>query len=85
MLSYNYNPQSEKDFLSNANIITQYNDIDDDNYYNYYHSVALLLAVEIDIYEIKDFESYVINDKVFITKDKAIKYIHNKIKTIQGE
>lgn len=77
---YNYTPKSEKDFLSNANIITQYNNIDDNKFYDYYHNIALLLAVEIDIYELKDFESYVINDKVFITKDKAIKYIKNKIK-----
>lgn len=80
MLSYNYNPQNEKEFLHNANVITQYNDINDYDYYDYYHSIALLLAVEIDIYEIKDFESYVINDKVFISNEKAIKYIHNKIR-----
>lgn len=80
MYNYNYTPQSEKDFFSNANIITQYNDIADNKFYHYYHNIALLLAVEIDIYELKDFESYVINDKVFITKDKAIKYIKNKIK-----
>lgn len=80
MYNYNYNPKSEKDFFHNANVITQFNEIDDNKYYDYYHNTALLLAVEVDIYELKDFESYVINDKVFITKDKAIKYIQNKIK-----
>lgn len=80
MFKYNYNPKNLNEFYSNANIITQYNNIDDDDYHNYYHNTALLLAVEIDIYEIKDFESYVINDKVFISNEKAIKYIHNKIR-----
>ena len=85
MLSYNYNPQNEKDFFHNANIITQYNNIDDDNYHNYYHNTALLLAVQIDQNQINDFENYVDNKKVIISVEEAIKYIHNKIRTIRGE
>ncbi len=76
---YNYTPQSEKDFFSNANVITQYNDIDDNKFYDYYHNIALLLAVEIDQNNITDFESYVIKYPI-ITNEEAIKYIHNKIK-----
>ena len=83
---YNYNPTNEKEFFHNANIITQYNDIDDDNYHNYYHEIALLLAVQIDQNQVKDdFESYVNNNIVNITNQEAIKYIHNKIRTIRGD
>ena len=79
MYNYNYSPKSEIDFLSNANIITQYNDINDNKYYDYYHNIALLLAVEIDQNNIKDFESYVIKYPI-ITSEEAIQYIHKKIK-----
>lgn len=79
---YNYNPQNENEFYSNANIITQYNDIDDDNYYDYYHNNALLLAVEIDQNQVKSFEDYVKNNVAKISTDDATIYIHNKIKTI---
>lgn len=81
---YNYNPKNLNEFYNNANIITQYNDIDDDNYHDYYHEIALLLAVQIDQNQVKDFEYYVKNNAVNISNEKAIKYIHNKIKTIRG-
>lgn len=84
MWDYNYNPQNEKDFWNNANIITQYNDIEDDEYFKYYHQTALLLAAQIDMKNIKDFESYVINRPITISNEEAWKHIHNKIKTIRG-
>ena len=77
---YNYTPQTEKDFYSNANIITQYNEIADNKFYDYYHNIALLLAVEIDQNNITDFQSYIIKDNPIITNEEAIQYIHNKIK-----
>jgi len=80
MYNYNYTPQSEKDFFSNANIITQYNDIDDNKFYDYYHNTALLFAVQIDQNQVKDFEQYINSKLVTITSEEAIQYIHNKIK-----
>lgn len=84
MYKYNYNPQSEKDFYYNANFITQHNNIDDDNYCDYYQNTALLLAVEIDKKNIKDFKNYIKN-KVTMTSEEAWSYIHNKIRTIRGD
>ena len=85
MYNYNYNPSCEKDFLHNANVITQYNDINDDDYYDYYHSIALLLAVQIDQNQVKDFENYIYYSEINISYEEAIKYIHNKIRTKNGE
>jgi hypothetical protein len=79
-LDYNYDPRNMKDFFHNANIITQYKQCSDDDYQDYYHNTALLLAVQIDINQINDFEVYVDNNKTTISVDDAIKYIHNKIK-----
>jgi len=56
--NYNYSPKTHKDFLSNANIITQYLDINDDNYYDYYHNTALLYAVQIHQDKAVGYENY---------------------------
>lgn len=72
---YNYNPQNENEFYSNANIITQYNDIDDDNYYDYYHNSALLYAVQIHQNQINSFENYVKNNPITIDYEYAIRYV----------
>lgn len=78
--NYNYNPTNHKHFLSNANIITQYMDINDDNYYDYYHNTALLHAVQIHQNQAVNFEDYLKNNFVKISQEEAIKYIMNKEK-----
>ncbi len=81
---YNYNPTNHKQFLSNANIITQYLDINDDDYENYLHNTALLYAVQIHKEDIvDDFEDYVKNYPIAISYEEATRYImdnekHNK-------
>lgn len=80
---YNYSPKTEKDFCYNANIITQYNNIDDRNYYGYYQNIALLLAIQIDMDQSKDFEDYIKANKVRITHQDAVVYMYNKSKEIK--
>ena len=80
MYNYNYNPKSEKDFCYNANVIAHYNNIDDDNYYDYYQNTALLLAVQIDMAQSKDFETYIKKNIVKISHDELMLYLHNKTK-----
>lgn len=82
---YNYNPRNLEEFHGNANVITQYNDINDYDYYDYYHSVALLLAVQIDQNQVKDFEDYIYYSTINISYQEAIEYIHNKIRGEQNE
>ena len=72
---YNYNPITHKHFLSNANIITQYVDISDDDYENYLHNTALLYAVQIHQENIVDFEDYVKNYPITISYEYAARYI----------
>jgi len=52
---YNYNPKNSKDFLHNANVITQYVDINDDEYYDYYHNTALIYVAQIDKESVNNF------------------------------
>ena len=77
-LDYNYNPSSEKDFCYNANLITQYNNICDNDFYDYYHGIALLLAVQIDMDQSKNFQDYIQNNSVKITHNDLMLHIHNK-------
>jgi hypothetical protein len=72
---YNYNPTNHKHFLSNANIITQYVDINDNDYENYLHNTALLYAVQIHQDDIVDFEDYVKNYPITISYEYAARYI----------
>jgi hypothetical protein len=69
---YNYNPITHKHFLSNANIITQYVDINDNDYL---HNTALLYAVQIHREDIVDFEDYVKNYPIEISYEYAARYI----------
>ena len=78
--NYNYNPINHKQFLSNANIITQYMDINDNNYYDYYHNTALLYAVQMHQNQINNFEDYIKNNFVKISQEEAIKYIMDQEK-----
>ena len=78
---YNYNPITHKHFLSNANIITQYIDINDDDYENYLHYTALLYSVQIHQENIVDFEDYVKNYPIEISYEYAARYIMENERT----
>lgn len=73
--NYNYSPRDHKHFMSNANIITQYIDVNDDEYLNYYHNSALLYAVQIHQNQINSFENYVKNNPITIDYEYAIRYV----------
>jgi len=79
-MTYNYNPKNSADFLHNANIITQYFNINDDEYFDYYHNIALIYVVQIDKDGIKDFADYIKNNPTKMLYSDAIKYIQNKEK-----
>jgi hypothetical protein len=78
---YNYNPITHKHFLSNANIITQFIDINDDDYENYLYYTALLYAVQIHREDIVDFEDYVKNYPIEISYEYATRYIMENERT----
>ena len=73
--NYNYSPKDHKHFLSNANIITQYIDVNDDEYFNYYHNTALSYTVQIHQNNINSFENYVKNNPITIDYEYAIRYV----------
>jgi hypothetical protein len=79
-MEYNYNPKNSKDFYRNANVITQYVDINDDKYYDYYHNTALIYVVQIDKDGINNFADYVKNNPIKTVYSDAVKYIQNKEK-----
>jgi peptidase E len=79
-MTYNYKPKNSKDFLHNANIITQYADINDDEYYNYYHNTALIYVVQIDKESVNNFADYIKNNPIKTVYSDAVKYIQNKEK-----
>jgi hypothetical protein len=78
--NYNYNPKNSKDFLHNANVITQYVDINDDEYYDYYHNTALIYVAQIDKDGINNFADYIKNNPIKTVHSDAVKYIQNKEK-----
>ncbi len=80
-MEYNYNPKNSKDFYHNANVITQYVDINDNEYFNYYHNTALIYVVQIDKESINNFSDYIQNNPTKILYSNAIKYIQNKERT----
>jgi len=77
---YNYESKISKDFYHNANVIAQYVDINDNEYFNYYHNTALIYVVQIDKDGIKDFADYIKNNPTKMLYSDAIKYIQNKEK-----
>ena len=77
---YNYNPKNSKDFYRNANIITQYFNINDDEYYDYYHNTALIYVVQIDKESANNFADYIKNNPIKTVYSDAVKYIQNKEK-----
>ena len=79
-MTYNYNPKNSKDFYRNANVITQYFDINDDKYYDYYHNTALIYVVQIDKDGINNFSDYIKNNPNKMLYSNAVKYIQNKEK-----
>jgi hypothetical protein len=77
---YNYSPKIGKDFYHNANVITQYVDINDDEYYGYYHNTALIYAAQIDKESVNNFADYIKNNPIKTDYSDAVKYIQNKEK-----
>ncbi len=77
---YNYNPKNSKDFFHNANVITQYFNINDDKYYDFYHNTALIYVAQIDKESVNNFADYIKNNSIKTVHSDAVKYIQNKEK-----
>ena len=77
---YNYNPKNSKDFFHNANVITQYFNINEDKYYDFYHNTALIYVAQIDKESVNNFADYIKNNSIKTVLSDAVKYIQNKEK-----